>query len=477
MSSPVSEVHREATDSRTKIAGLSALLGAGILFLVAANGFFTYSGALLYVQETEYAILFAIAVQFAIGASLLALPFVRGLGKLAMLVVYVAALTLSTLSAFTYVYNASLPEKRDVHALGTEAKALISNKLSDALQQERTRIDEERQKLERLSRGVEEEVRLGLSSGLGPGKGPEYYRKLEEFQTHKTLMEGEEKRFKNAQAIVAEIKGKLAQAETPALRDELIVLFSSLRVELGDPQAKEAILRTTQEHLGVLKTPVERAYDAVVNPDQFSIGVVVSAVWAAMFDLIALFLGVIRYYLLRPSRSIFHALYEGLAGFYTFLLKLAHLRSDARGRFQRAAAINGPALNSTEMHAFATYLLAGSQLSQDESSNDPVEPLRTLLSHVEPLALEKSKNSVGIRFEQLEDKPRLNPLLAMLIQSGVLINDRENRCYVLNPATDMAQKVLVFIRIGMKNQPEQIDSMRFLLQGRGPVAVGAPAAL
>ncbi|MGF1548194.1 MAG: hypothetical protein ACFCUG_12795 [Thiotrichales bacterium] len=456
---------------RGKVAALSALLAAGILFLVAANGFFTYSGALLYVQEQLYALLFAVAVQFAIAASLLALPYVRGLGKLAMLIVYAAALALSTLSAFLYVYNASLPERTDIHALGTASKALLSNKLSDALQLERARMELQRQELERAGRGVEEEVKLGLSSGLGPGRGPEYYRKVEFYQEVRTRSDLEEKRFEEAQLIIAEITRKLsASDDTTGLREQLIVLFSRLRAEIADPAAQDTLYRVSQEHLGTLLTPIEKAYFAVVDRDQFSISLLVSAIWAAIFDLIALFIGIIRYYLLKPTRPFFQRVYDGLTAFYVFVLRLVNLRSEARARFNHQHAAASPALNSTEMHAFATYLLAGSQLAQLADNDDPVEPLRTLLGYVEPLEIEKPKNSVGIRYEQIESEPRMKALLSMLMQSGVLLSDRDHRCYLLNPSAEVAQKVLVFIRVGMKSQPEQLENFHFMLQDRSAYA-------
>ena len=88
-----------------KIQALGAFLSIGILVLVASNGFFTYSGARLYINQPLYALLFAVAVQFAIAATLLALPYIRGLGKLVLITLYAAALMLSTLSAFTYIYQ------------------------------------------------------------------------------------------------------------------------------------------------------------------------------------------------------------------------------------------------------------------------------------------------------------------------------------------------------------------------------------
>ncbi len=85
---------------------LSIVIALVILILTGINGIFTYSGALLYIGEMFYAILFAIAVQFAISISLIALPYVKGLGKPVLILVYIGATALSTLSAYTYIYNA-----------------------------------------------------------------------------------------------------------------------------------------------------------------------------------------------------------------------------------------------------------------------------------------------------------------------------------------------------------------------------------
>ncbi|WGZ94944.1 MAG: hypothetical protein QJT81_02870 [Candidatus Thiothrix putei] len=89
---------------------------------------------------------------------------------------------------------------------------------------------------------------------------------------------------------------------------------------------------------------------------------------------------------------------------------------------------------------------------------DPAEPLRTLISHIQPLHLEGEAQQVGIPFTVVEQESRLKTLLAMLIQSGVLLHRREAECYVLNPAENMAQKVMVFIRMGMRNSPDSLLS-------------------
>ena len=56
--------------------------------------------------------------------------------------------------------------------------------------------------------------------------------------------------------------------------------------------------------LAVILSPVETAMGVILDRDSYSIQLGVSIVWAAVFDLLALFLGIIRYYILRPNYSI-----------------------------------------------------------------------------------------------------------------------------------------------------------------------------
>jgi hypothetical protein len=53
----------------------------------------------------------------------------------------------------------------------------------------------------------------------------------------------------------------------------------------------------------------------------------------------------------------------------------------------------------------------------------------------------------------------------MLIQSGVLQYRRDADCYVLNAAENMAQKVMVFIRMGMRNTPDNLLAPAAFLLG------------
>ena len=450
-----------------KIQALGTFLSIGILVLVASNGFFTYSGARLYINEPLYALLFAVAVQFAIAATLLALPYIRGLGKLVLIALYGAALLLSTVSAFTYIYNTSLPEGVNVHAVDTSLKASLSTELSDALKAEQAFVETERQKLAAMKRAVDEEATRGYASGRGPGKGPEYYRKLEQYEAEATRFDDLERQLQAAEGIYSQINDKLASndnAETQ--RAELIVLLSQLMTHTNTPAARDTLTRASKLHLGTLHNPVDRAINTLLELRHSApITVIVSIIWAAIFDLLALFIGIIRYYLIKPRASLLDRLYNGIIDFGAFTMRLGNVRGEARRRHLDAIDEQQLPVNSTEMQNFATYLLAGSQLSLRDKDDDPAEPLRTLTSYIEPLALTKPKNAVGIPYETVREESRLKTLLAMLVQTEVLINDMVNECYRLNPAREVAQKVMVFIRLGMKDQPEQLENVRFMLAG------------
>ncbi|MDJ0882432.1 MAG: hypothetical protein QNJ56_12350, partial [Gammaproteobacteria bacterium] len=70
---------------------IAKIISVVIFILASINGIFTFSGAHLFIDEMIFAALFAVAVQFSIAVSLIALPYVRGLGKLVLIVVYAAA--------------------------------------------------------------------------------------------------------------------------------------------------------------------------------------------------------------------------------------------------------------------------------------------------------------------------------------------------------------------------------------------------
>ena len=450
---------------------LSGSMTIGILFLVACNGFFTYSGAKLYINEELYALLFAIAVQFAIAIALITLPWIRGLGRVVLLFVYISALTLSTLSAFTYIYNSSLSEGKDAHALETSLKASISNQLSEAFRAEQGYVDKQRQNLKKLERIAKEESSRGYMSGRGPGKGRNYYEKLETFENERTRFESIQAHFADATAIYNKINQLLGQSASGQQRDKLIVLLSQLRAHSNSATAKKALSVINQQSLGQITNPVERAVTALRDYNNYSVNVIVSAVWAAIFDLLALFIGITRYYLVKPYNSLAKRFHEGLLEFATLFMRFGNLGSDASSKYQQMAISSQEPINSEEMKKFATYLLAGGQLSLRKGEEDPIEPLRVIGRHIEPLGLEKPKNSVGIPHENLHNEYHLKTLIAMLVQTGVFINDLNNECYILNSSPDMAQKVLVFIRIGMKDQPGDLENVNLLEEERSAPAL------
>lgn len=451
-----------------KLKAINILIGLVIVFLTAANGIFTYSGAYLYLEEHLYAILFAAAVQFAIAISLLALPYVHGIGKISLGLVYAAALLLSTLSAYTYIYNSSLPGKNTVYSVDTGLKAVITTTLSDVLAGEQKFLRESESQVAENKRLMDEEGRNGGRSGLGPGKGPEYYRKVDAYQQSASHLETHQSNFAALREQLNVINQQLAASSDDVVRDGLLVEIAKMRAVTNADSSREALTGMIKNDLGSLQNPVERAMATLLEPAGYSIQVIVGLIWAGVFDLVALFLGIVRYYILSPGKPFFQSVYDGLLNTALFFMRLFHLRKEAAFQFNKAPGYQQHKheipLNSPEMQTFATRLLVGSQMAT-EDDEDPAEPLRTLIGHIQPLHLEGEEQQVGIPFETVETEPRLKTLLAMLIQSGVLLYRREAACYVLNPAENMAQKVMVFIRMGMRNSPDSLLAPAAFLLG------------
>lgn len=444
-----------------KLKAISALIGLFIFLLAAANGIFTYSGAFLYLEEELYAILFAVAVQFAIAISLLALPYVHAIGKLALVVVYAAALLLSTLSAYTFIYNSSLPGQQTAFTVDTDLKASLTTSLSDVLATEQQFLRDAEARVVESKRLMDEEGNSGGRSGKGPGKGPEFYRKVDAYEqalNQNTVAQGN---FKALSEQLTAINQRLASSSNDdKLRNALLVDVSRLRSVTNTNTGREALTHLLKHDLGDVQNPVEKAMATLLAQD-YPISVIVGVIWAAVFDLVALFLGIVRYYLLHPGKPFFQSIYDGLLGGMMFVMKLFHLRKEAAFQFSKAPGYQQHKheipLNSAEMQTFATRLLVGSQMaSQDDE--DPAEPLRTLISHIQPLHLEGEVQQVGIPFAVVEQESRLKTLLAMLIQSGVMLHHRDTECYVLNPAENMAQKIMVFLRMGLRSSPDSLLS-------------------
>jgi len=443
---------------------IARIIGVVIFVLASINGIFTYSGAHLFIKQMLFAALFAVAVQFSIAVSLIALPYVRGLGKLVLLVVYSAALTLSTLSAYTFVYNAGLPGTvATAESINTHLKARIADQLSEAMSAEQGYIDEQKERLAFLERQAEEEAQRGFRSGLGAGKGREYYKKMESLAADKVRFEIEQRKHDEAAAIYKEMNDVL-QVKTEDQREKLILLLSSLKPVVNTDAARQTITEISQGKLAVIESPIETAMNVILDRGSYSVQLVVSIVWAAVFDLLALFLGVIRYYILRPDYSILSGIYDVITAFVTFIVRLGHIRKDARQKFNQELQNQGrdTPLNSTEMQSFATYVMAGSMFSADEGA-DAVVPLQNLIRHIEPLKLENDPRGVGIPFAVVDDNREMKTLMAMLIQNEVFLSDVKNSAYVLNPGSEMAHKILVFIKMGLNDYSKQDDIARFMM--------------
>jgi len=435
-----------------------------ILVLVAINGIFTFSGAQLFIQELFYAVLFAVAVQFAIAVSLLALPYVKGLGKLVLLVVYFAALTLSMLAAYTFIYNSGLPGSlTDTKQVDTHLKARVADQISDVIQLEQTFIDKKTEHLAFLKRQAEEEAARGFRSGLGAGKGREYYRKMEQLQADEVTFKAEKRKFTQAQTIYAEINTAL-ETKSEDQRDKLILLVSQLNAVMLTEESRLILADVSQGKLAVIQSPVERAMSVILDRETYSIQLIVSIVWAAVFDLLALFLGIIRYYILRPQYSIFTSIYDSISAFITFIIRLRYLKKDAHQKYHLALENEShrTPLNSSEMQSFATHILAGSLFSA-AADEEAIGPLQNLISHIEPLKLDSDPQSVGIPFDTVDEEKDMKTLMAMLIQKEVFITDVKNNVYILNPGSNMANKIMVFIKMSLKDPRKEEDMARYML--------------
>jgi len=104
--------------------------------------------------------------------------------------------------------------------------------------------------------------------------------------------------------------------------------------------------------------------------------------------------------------------------------------------------------------------MAGSLFSA-EDDQDAIKPLQDLISHIEPLKLPENPRGVGIPFEVVDNQKVMKTLMAMLIQNEVFLSDVEHGAYVMNPGSEMAQKILVFIKMGLTDPGKQQDISRF----------------
>jgi len=443
---------------------IASIISVVIFVLAGINGIFTYSGAHLFIKEMLFALLFAVAVQFSIAISLIALPFVRGIGKLVLLVVYLAALTLSTLSAYTFIYNAGLPGTLgDSNSVNTQLKARVADQLSEVILVEQAFIDDKTEQLAFLNRQAEEEALRGYRSGLGAGKGPKYYAKMEALQADEVRFQAQKNKYSEAKKIYSEMDAELA-IKSEGQRDRLILLLSRLKSVVITEEAKLIVTDISQSKLAVILSPVETAMSVILDRDSYSVQLIVSIIWAAVFDLLALFMGIIRYYILRPKYSILTGIYDSIASFVTFIIRLGYIKKDARQKYnlQIQNQSHGTPLNSSEMQSFATYVMAGSLFSAEEDQ-DAIEPLQKLISNIEPLKLADDPRGVGIPFDVVDGQKDLKTLMAMLIQNEVFLSNVEHGVYVMNTGSEMAQKLLVFIQMGLKDPGKQKDISRFMM--------------
>ncbi len=72
-------------------------------------------------------------------------------------------------------------------------------------------------------------------------------------------------------------------------------------------------------------------------------------------------------------------------------------------------------------------------------------------------------NAVGVKMDLLEQMPKIKPLVAMLIQSEVFLEDQQHNALILNSSSEMAQKVLIFLKLGL-NKSEKLSDLQLQLK-------------
>lgn len=443
---------------------IARIISVVIFILASINGIFTYSGAHLFIREMLFALLFAVAVQFSITISLISLPYVKGIGRVVLFVVYLAALVLSTLSSYTFIYNSGLPGTlSDSTSVNIQLKARVADELGEAILAEQSYVDSKTEELAYLKRQAEEEALRGYRSGLGAGKGPAYYKKMEMLKADEVSFAAQKRKNEKAREIFTEMQHEL-ENNSEGQREKLILLLSRLKPYLITDKAKEIVTDISQSKLAVILSPVEVAMSVITDREGYSVQLVVSIIWAAVFDLLALFLGVIRYYILRPDYSFLSTIYDSVAAFFTFFIRLGYIKKDARQKYNNELQNQSlsTSLNSSEMQSFATYVMAGSLFSAGEEQ-DAIAPLQNLISLIEPLKLADEPRGVGIPFDVLDEQKEMKTLMAMLIQNEVFLSDVEHGAYVMNPGSEMAQKILIFIKMGLKDPGKQKEISRFAI--------------
>jgi len=440
-----------------RIALIIALM---IFLLTGINGIFTYSGAMLYIGEFIYALLFAIAVQFAISISLIALPYVKGLGKLVLIMVYLGATALSTLTAYTYIYNAGRADDDKNREITLVQVANLIETTALVSQLENRNLEKQYQDLQRFKREVEEEGSRGLRSGKGAGKGIVYYQKMEALDEQSIAYIQLSQNNKKLNDLLDQTEKKINIGKREALQ----IHISKIQQYTVLQHTYDQLEKLKKEVLNETKNPIQVALLALKNYKTDDIQLIVSFVWAAVFDLIALFLGIVRYYILRPNYSMFSVLYDAVLNFYLFISRISYAATEAKVKHQlqiKAASMKTP-YNSAEIQNFASYLIAGANYSQKYEDVDE-NPVAYLLQNIEPLLLSHTENAVGIKMEFLEETPKIKPLVAMLIQSEIFKEDSSNHCLVLNSSNEMAQKVLIFLKLGL-NKADKIGDLKLQLE-------------
>ena len=410
--------------------GLPKVTAAFITLLAAANVYFTYKGAILFVKEMTVAALFAVAIQSAIALSLIALPYVKGIRSFVLYAVYTTALSLSVIAAYTFIFNSSTQESRAYSYDITFTKA-VSSYMGDLHKAERDHLSKAGIEVAQKERALVEENELGGKSGKGPGMGPVYAAKLELYADASQAYEVMKEQYALFDAQRLAIKGMLG---TEYSRSQILTEIYELKSLAVSEEAAEVSEDDLEKALST-KTPSQQAMESLWNPSGFSDQVFTSLMWAAMFDVIALLMAVIRTAMVRKSRGFGQWLVSLCVSFISFFFELTSVFSRAKNRHDGNMADALEAHKKIELIDFVGKIFGACKatMGSEDNRDQLMQPMYALSAAVRPLALDGKGDGVGIPFEIVEEDHRLPPLVAVMMQDSVLKVDEDIKTFVVTP--------------------------------------------
>ena len=424
-----------------------------IVVLVTANAYFTFSGAILFINEWVFALLFAIAVQFSIAFSLIAIPYISGFKKIITFVLYSIGLTLSMFSAYTFIYNTSIGNayKQNHDLVFTK---LVSDYLSKVRYEEKECIKTIQSEIQDLKRAADEEAEYGIKSNKGPGKGKIYIHKKEQYEIKIDEYNLIKESYAKFKVLSDEIFTKLDESVD---HNKIITMISKVKEFFSCDASKIVKDDKIFEHISNIETPLERALNGLFDIKNLSSQTVMSILWAGIFDIIALFIGIIRYFLIQPHTPLTTKILNVKKKYILFRKslkdhELIEKEYNIERQYQleylkeRELELERHKINSKDELEIKSFLSSIIATGIASNSKDALNHLQEFIELVKPLNLRDKPESIGFfysdvgidsnneskNYEQDTSKYRkLLPLIGFLVQHEVLINNVDKECYIV----------------------------------------------